>query len=74
MTPACDHCRYFHRRMSEPESEETESIEGECRRHPPQVGDAVEGQREHRLGLFPRVLIFQWCGEFKAKSADSKRG
>lgn len=67
MTPACDQCRFFHRR-SDPTGER-KPIDGECRRHPPLVGEMLGDRicRDDRLlAAFPRVLISDWCGEFES--------
>ncbi len=50
MTPACDQCRYFHRRKNElEEPDEKPSIEGECRRHSPQVGNVIPTKLAHPI-------------------------
>ena len=73
MTPACDQCRFFHLR-NDPESESKSPIDGECRRCPPQVGRPMSEdtrRTDYRLGVFPRVMIFDWCGDFETRPANS---
>lgn len=49
------------------EADWREDLEGDCRRHPPVVGDLVtdrNGHEEHTWAEFPKVMACWWCGEF----------
>lgn len=50
--------------------DENECPEGVCRRRPPEVGDVnyLSIEEERRLGVLPKVLAADWCGEFEPKS------
>jgi hypothetical protein len=45
--------------------------EGECRFGPPVIGPEIErhGESIRLLGEFPRVLVTDWCGQFRPRSA-----
>ena len=78
MTPACDQCRFFHHLANDPdESDAPKSIKGECRRHPPvarpPIGDRID-RDDHQLAAFPRVVIFDWCGEFERRIQSESLG
>ena len=66
---ACWHCRFFEppnpEVLNQPWTDET--LSGECRLHPPQVGDLLHRgteDEERWFGNFPRVMAGDWCGQF----------
>jgi hypothetical protein len=69
----CFDCRYFRMVGRDDPEELVESdwkdgcCEGECRRHPPQVGKLardLHGDEFRQYGDFPKILGSDWCGEF----------
>ena len=60
-TMSCGACRFF-------QTEDTDSQSGECRRHPPSLGDLLKpgtDDQDRWYGGFPKVLPSGWCGEFQ---------
>ena len=69
---ACWHCRFFE--PSDPSSLEKpwtdETLPGECRLLPPQIGDLIKrgtDDEERWFGNFPRVMAGDWCGQFQPR-------
>lgn len=44
--------------------------EGECRLNPPTIGPEIErnGESIRLYGRFPKVLVTDWCGQFKPRA------
>jgi len=77
LPPACWYCQFFEpdgsADLSKPWTDDL--LPGECRRHPPQIGDLInrDTHEEERLfGDFPRVMAGDWCGEFQHRDASAK--
>lgn len=73
--PACWDCRFFEPEgvvdLSQPWPDE--SYAGDCRFHPPQVGDLIKRgteDEERWFGNFPRVMACDWCGQFRRRGVD----
>lgn len=64
----CSDCRFFHREYAP--AEQPLVAEGECRRHPPVVGELLtdrHGETFRHYGEWPRVMDSDWCGSFDPK-------
>ena len=83
----CFDCRFFVPEGKTDASKLTEAdwdsgaCEGECRRHPPHLGDLVPKKDDdfwRTYGIWPRVIGADWCGEFERRAgvpeADSSCG
>lgn len=83
----CFDCRFFVPAGKTDASQLTESdwdsgaCEGECRRHPPHLGDLVPKKHDElwrTYGIWPRVIGADWCGECEprepATSSDDAPG
>jgi hypothetical protein len=65
MRGICADCEYYHATTAK---SGLSPGDGECRKHPPTVGDPVrlrDGDEERFFGNFPRVIGDERCGEFK---------
>ena len=65
MEQACKNCRYYEER---PQAR-TLKYNGICRRYPP-VSEPRQGP-EDMVGIWPRVNVGDWCGEFVAGKDDN---
>lgn len=75
MPRCCFDCEYFQIEGKAP-SQMIEAdwdngcAEGECRINPPALGPAIrrDGEATRHLGEFPKVLVCDWCGQFKPRA------
>ena len=74
MTRCCFDCDYFQIDGKDvPEVSESDwdegRAEGECRLGPPVLGSEIErnGESIRLLGKFPKVLVTDWCGQFRPR-------
>ena len=76
MTRCCFDCDFFQIdgkdacNMTEADWDEG-CAEGECRLNPPAIGPEIErnGEMIRLYGEFPKVLVCDWCGQFKPRVA-----
>lgn len=64
MDRACSSCRFFQPPY------DAASRKGECRLMPPSMPDVQDDGTP--ILIFPPVLGFEWCGQFKPKEKDEQ--